>query len=89
MANVLVTKLDYQELVKKPRDWILEMAEAIVSQLSLPCSTTCREAARSTPGAQARATPTSPAKQIPVQWLTRSGDCEFDSPEARKSSATG
>lgn len=74
MPNFLLRKLEYQELVKKLRDWILKIAQAILTRISLPCSTTYREAGRITPAAKTRETPRSPARQMLVQWLTPSGN---------------
>lgn len=70
MSNFLLRKLEYQELVKKPRDWLSKIAQASLNHISLPCSTTYREAVRITPTAKTRETPSSLAKQTLVQWLT-------------------
>lgn len=51
MSHFFIRKLEYQELVEKPRDWILKAAQAVPVPISLPCSTIYRDAARIAPTA--------------------------------------
>lgn len=67
---------------KKPRDLILKIAQTILIHISLPCSTTYREAVRITSIAKIQETPSSLAKQILFHCLKHSRNCDFHSLEA-------